>query len=47
MLYNGVGPYAPPDAAGMDIDDDDDDDEPVVSPGGDGDVSDPDNGPEE
>ena len=46
MLYNGVGPYAPPDAAGMDIDDDNED-EPVVSPGGDGDVSDPDNGPEE
>ena len=45
-LYNGVGPYAPPDAAGMDIDDDDED-EPVVSPGGDGDVSDPDDGPEE
>ena len=44
MLYNGVGPYAPPDAAGMDIDDED---EPVVSPGGDGDVSDPDDGPEE
>ena len=31
MLYNGVGPYAPPDAAGMDIDDDNED-EPVVSP---------------
>jgi len=45
-LYNGVGPYAPPDAAGMDIDDDNQD-EPVVSPGGDGDVSDPDDGPEE
>ena len=44
-LYNGVGPYAPPDAAGMDIDDDED--EPVVSPRGDGDVSDPDDGPEE
>ena len=46
MLYNGVGPYAPPDAAGMDIDDDNED-EPVVSPRGDGDVSDPDDGPEE
>ena len=44
VLYNGVGPYAPPDADGMDIDDED---EPVVSPGGDGDVSDPDDGPEE
>jgi len=44
-LYNGVGPYAPPDATGMDIDDEG---EPVVSPGGgDGDVSDPDDGPEE
>jgi uncharacterized coiled-coil DUF342 family protein len=31
-LYNGIGPYAPLDAAGMDIDDDDED-EPVVSPG--------------
>ena len=31
-LYNRVGPYAPPDAAGMDIDDDDED-EPIVSPG--------------
>ena len=46
MLYNGVGPYAPPDTAGMDIDDDDED-EPVVSLGGDGDVFDPDNGPKE
>ena len=44
-LYNGVGPYAPLDAAGMDIDNDED--EPVVSSGGDGDVSDPDDGPEE
>ena len=45
VLYNGVGPYAPPDTAGMDIDDDED--EPIVSPGGDSDVSDPDDGPEE
>jgi hypothetical protein len=45
VLYNGVGPYAPPDAAGMDIDDDED--EPVASPGSDGDVSYPDGGPEE
>jgi hypothetical protein len=53
-LYNGIGPYAPPDAAGMDVDDDED--EPTVAPkdvddvaidGSDGDVSDPDNGPEE
>jgi hypothetical protein len=52
-LYNGIVPYAPPDAAGMDIDDDED--KPVVAPadddvatdGSDGDVSDPDNGPEE
>ena len=43
-LYNAVDPYAPPDVAGMDIDDED---EPVVSPGGDGDISDPDDGPEE
>jgi chromosome segregation ATPase len=46
VLYNGVGPYTPPDAAGMDIDDDDKD-EPAASPGGNGDVSDPDNSPEE
>jgi hypothetical protein len=54
-LYNGVGPYAPPDTAGMDVDDDED--EPAVAPadddddastdGSDGDVSDPDDGPEE
>jgi hypothetical protein len=49
-----MGPYAPPDVAGMD--DDDDEDEPVVAPsddddvaanGSDGDISDPDDGPEE
>jgi hypothetical protein len=45
-LYNGVDPYAPPDVAGMDIDDDDED-EPVASPGGDGDISDPDDGHKE
>jgi hypothetical protein len=53
-LYNRVGPYAPPDAADMDIDDDED--EPIAAPfddddaafdGSDGDVSDPDDGPEE
>jgi regulator of RNase E activity RraB len=45
-LYNGVGPYAPSDAASKDIDDDDED-EPEASPRGDGDVSDPDDGLEE
>jgi regulator of RNase E activity RraB len=45
-LYNGVGPYAPLDAAGMDVDDDDED-ELATSPGGDGDISDPDDGPKE
>jgi regulator of RNase E activity RraB len=45
-LYNGVGPYIPPDVTGMDIDDDDKD-ECVASPRGDGDVSDSDDGPEE
>jgi hypothetical protein len=52
-LYNGVGPYAPPAAADMDVDDDED--EPVAAPsdddaafdGSSGDVSDPDDGPEE
>jgi hypothetical protein len=52
VIYNGIGLYAPPDAAGMDIDED----EPTVAPannddvttnGSDGDVSDPDDGPEE
>jgi hypothetical protein len=53
VLYNGVGPYAPPHAASMNVDDDDED-EPIVAPtdddatadGSDGDVSDPDDGPE-
>jgi hypothetical protein len=53
-LYKGIGPYAPPDATGMDVDEDED--EPAVAPadnddvatdGSDGDVSDPDDGPEE
>jgi hypothetical protein len=53
-LYNGIGPYAPPDAAGMDVDDDKD--EPAVAPAADddvatddsdGDVFNPDDGPEE
>jgi regulator of RNase E activity RraB len=54
VLYNGIGTYAPPDAAGMDIDDDEDepavaptDDDDVATDGSDGDVSDPDDGPEE
>jgi hypothetical protein len=53
-LYNGIGPYAPPDAAGMDVDDDEDepavapiDDDDVATDGSDGDVSDPDDGLEE
>jgi hypothetical protein len=44
-LYNRVGLYAPPGATGMD--DDDDEDEPTATPSGDGDVSDPDDGPDE
>jgi hypothetical protein len=52
-LYNGIDPYAPPEAAGMDVDDDED--EPAAAPanndaatdGSNGDVSDPDDGPEE
>jgi regulator of RNase E activity RraB len=54
VLYNGVGPYAPPDAAGMDVDDDEDeptvaptDDDDVTTDGSDGDVSNPDDGPKE
>jgi hypothetical protein len=53
-LYNGIGPYAPPDAADMDVDDDEDepavalaDDDDVATDGSDGDVSDPDDGPKE
>jgi hypothetical protein len=53
-LYNGIGSYAPPEAAGMDVDDDEDepaaapaDDDDVATNGSDGDVSDPDDGPEE
>jgi hypothetical protein len=54
VLYNGIGPYAPPDAVGMDVDDDED--EPIVAPadddnvatdGSDGDVFDPDDDSEE
>jgi hypothetical protein len=53
-LYNGVGLYAPLDAAGMDVNDDED--EPAVAPvddddaaidGSDGDVSNPNDGPKE
>jgi hypothetical protein len=53
-LYNRIGPYAPPEAAGMDVDDDKDeptvaptDDDDVATDGSDGDISDPDDGPEE
>jgi hypothetical protein len=54
-LYNRIGPYAPPDAASMDVDDDKDelavapadDNDDVATDGSDGDVSDPDDGPEE
>jgi hypothetical protein len=53
-LYNGIGPYAPPDATGMDVNDDEDelvvapaDDDDVAADGSDGDVSDPDNDLEE
>jgi hypothetical protein len=52
-LYNGIGPYAPPEAVGMDIDDDEDKtavapaDDDIATDGSDGDVSDPDDGPEE
>jgi hypothetical protein len=45
-LYNGIGPYAPLGAASMDATDDDGD-EPAATPSGDGDVSDPDDGPKE
>jgi hypothetical protein len=53
-LYNRIGPYAPPEAAGMDVDDDEDehvaapaDDDDVATNGRDGDVSDLDDSPEE
>jgi hypothetical protein len=53
-LYNRIGPYAPLDAANMDVDDDEDesvvaptDDDDVAPDGSDGDISDPDDGPEE
>jgi hypothetical protein len=53
-LYNGIGPYAPPDVVGMDVDEDEDelvvapaDDDDIATDGHDGDVSDPDDGPEE
>jgi hypothetical protein len=53
-LYNGIGPYAPPDAAGIDVDEDEDepavaptDDDDVATDGSNGDVSDPDDGPKE
>jgi hypothetical protein len=53
-LYNGIDPYAPPEAAGMDVDDDEDEhvaapanDDDVATDGSDGDVSDLDDGLEE
>jgi hypothetical protein len=55
-LYNGIDPYALPEATSMDVDDDedepvaapaDDDDNDVATDGSDGDVSDLDDGPEE
>jgi hypothetical protein len=52
-LYNGIGPYAPPEAAGMDVDDDEDEpaaapaDDDVATDGSNGDVSNPDDDPEE
>jgi hypothetical protein len=53
-LYNGIGPYAPPDATGMEVGEDKDepavapaDDDDVATDGSNGDVSDPDDGPEE
>jgi hypothetical protein len=52
-LYNGIGPYAPPDIAGMDVDDDEDEptaapaDDDVATNGSNGDVSNPDDGLEE
>jgi hypothetical protein len=53
-LYNGIGSYAPPDAAGMDVDDDEDElavapanDDDVATDGSNGDVFDPNDGLEE
>jgi hypothetical protein len=53
-LYNGIGLYAPPDATGMDVDDNEDepaaapaDDEDIATDGSNGDISNPDDGPEE
>jgi hypothetical protein len=53
-LYNRIGPYAPPEAVGMDVDNDEDepaatpaaDNDDVATDGSNGDVSDPDDGPE-
>jgi hypothetical protein len=52
VLYNGIGPYAPPDTASMDVNDDEPavaptDDDDVATDGSDGDVSDPNDGPKE
>jgi hypothetical protein len=54
-LYNEIGPYAPPEATGMDVDDDEDkpaaapadDDDDIATDGSNGDVSNPDDGPKE
>jgi hypothetical protein len=53
-LYNRIGPYAPLDGAGMDVDDDEDeptvalaDDDDVATDGSNGDIFDPNDGPEE
>jgi hypothetical protein len=53
-LYNVIGPYAPLEAVGMDVDDDEDEpaaapanDDDIATDGSDGDVSDPNDGPEE
>jgi hypothetical protein len=44
-LYYGVGPHAPPGIASMDADDNED--EPAATPSGNGNISNPDDGPEE
>jgi hypothetical protein len=36
-FYNRIGPYAPPDTAGMDVDDDED--KPTVAPADDDDIA--------
>jgi hypothetical protein len=51
-LYNGIDPYAPPHVTGMDADENEPtvapaDDDDVATDGSDGDISDPNDGPEE